>query len=269
MPRRWTASLHDDPSLDDQLVLLGTSLSCGVLWSRRSTILQCPIRYCCPYLALAYCGIGREAACFALAWGALLRIGEVAIACRKDLILPADVNNSVKHLLLRIVDPKTRFRAARHQVADGTAWSDFGGPIRIGDLRKEERLWPFSSATLRQRFYEPFFKNLHGLPWKAGSRPKQLNLASLRAGVATWLISQSESSELVWRRGRWVSQRTMEIYIQEVIASTFMTDIDDDSRTKVLKAMDLFLEILSRAIKFHACRIPQPTWAFSFSASKW
>ena len=57
-------------------------------------------------------------------------------------------------------------------------------------------------------------------------------------------------------------------YIQEVMASTFMTDIDDDSRTKVLKAMDLFLEILSRAIKFHACRIPQPTWVFLFSASK-
>ena len=54
----------------------------------------------------------------------------------------------------------------------------------------------------------------------------------------TWLISQSESSELVRRRGRWVSQRTMEIYIQEVMASTFMTDIDDDCRTKVLKAMD-------------------------------
>ena len=53
------------------------------------------------------------------------------------------------------------------------------------------------------------------------------------------------------------------------MASTFMTDIDDDSRTKVLKGMDLFLEILSPAIKFHACRIPQPRRVFLFSASKW
>ena len=124
-------------------------------------MLQSPIRYCWPYLALAYCGIGREAACFALAWGALLRIGEVVIACRKDLILPADVNNSVKHLLLRIVDPKTRFRAARHQVGK-MEQPDLILVVQLGfgDLRKEERLWPFSSATLRQRFCEPFFKNL-------------------------------------------------------------------------------------------------------------
>lgn len=60
----------------------------------------------------------------------------------------------------------------------------------------------------------------------------------------------------------------MEIYIQEVMASAFMTDIDDDCRTKVLKAMDLFLEILSRAIKYHASRIPQPMWVFWFSAGK-
>ena len=67
--------------------------------------------------------------------------------------------------------------------------------LGFGDLRKEERLWPFSSATLRQRL-RTILQKL-GLPWKAGSRPKQLNLASLRAGGATWPISQSESSELV------------------------------------------------------------------------
>ena len=90
-----------------------------------------------------------------------MRIGEVVIACRKDLILPGDVNNSVKHLLLRIVDPKARFRAARHQVGK-MEQPDLILVVQLGfgDLRKEERLWPFSSATLRQRFYEPFFKNL-------------------------------------------------------------------------------------------------------------
>ena len=212
-------------------------------------------------------GWTREAACFALAWGALLRIGEVVMAFRRDLILPADVNYSVNHLLLRIVDPKTRFRAARHQVGK-MEQPDLILVVQLGfgSLAAGEKLWPFTSSTLRHRLRSVLQKL--DLPWKAGARPKQLNLASLRAGGATWLISQSESSELVRRRGRWVSQRTMEIYIQEVMASTFMTDIDEACRNKVLKAMDLFLEILSEAIKFHACHIPQSTWVFLFSAGK-
>ena len=212
-------------------------------------------------------GWAREAACFALAWGALLRIGEVVSAVRGDLVLPTDVGNSVKHILLRIADPKTRFRAARHQVGK-MEQPDLILVVQLGfgNLEKGDRLWPFTSATLRQRL-RCVLRKL-SLPWQAGSKPKQLNLASLRAGGATWLIGQSESSELVRRRGRWVSQRTMEIYIQEVMASTFMTDIDDNCRLKVLSAMELFLEVLSTAIRFHACGIPSATWVFLFAAGK-
>ena len=152
----------------------------------------------------------REAACFALAFGALLRIGEVVSATRGDLVLPVDVDFSVKHLLLRIADPKTRFRAARHQVGK-MEQPDLILVVQLGfgGLAKHEKLWPLTSSTLRHRL-KSVLKKL-SLPCEAGSRPKQLNLASLRAGGATWLISQSESSELVRRRGRWVSQRTMEI----------------------------------------------------------
>ena len=212
-------------------------------------------------------GWTREAACFALAWGALLRIGEVISAKRGDLVLPVDVKFSVKHLLLRIADPKTRFRAAKHQVGK-MEQPDLILVVQLGfgGLKKEEKLWPFTSATLRHRLRSVLQKL--NLPWAAGSRPKQLNLASLRAGGATWLISQSESSELVRRRGRWVSQRTMEIYIQEVMASTFMTDIDEFCREKVLDAMNLFLVILSEAIKYSASAIPPSTWVFLFAAGK-
>ena len=68
------------------------------------------------------------------------------------------------------------------------------------------------------------------LPWKAGSKPRPLTLASFRAGGATWLISQCESSELVRKRGRWVSIQTMEIYTQEVMSLTYMTDIGEEAR---------------------------------------
>ena len=60
-------------------------------------------------------GWKQEAACVALAWGALLRFGEVFKAVRKDLLLPMDVGDSVEFLLIRIEEPKTRYRAARHQ----------------------------------------------------------------------------------------------------------------------------------------------------------
>ena len=57
----------------------------------------------------------REAAAFALAWGALLRIGEVLEAYRSDLVLPSDVFFSMDYALLKVSEQKTRFRAACHQ----------------------------------------------------------------------------------------------------------------------------------------------------------
>ena len=36
-------------------------------------------------------------------------------ASRKDLVMPGDVDNSIDDILLKIREPKTRYRAARHQ----------------------------------------------------------------------------------------------------------------------------------------------------------
>ena len=59
----------------------------------------------------------REASCFALCFGALLRSGELLAAVRGDLIFPQDVGGTLDHILIRILEPKTRFRAARHQAS--------------------------------------------------------------------------------------------------------------------------------------------------------
>ena len=48
------------------------------------------------------------------------------------------------------------------------------------------------------------------------------DLASLRPGGATWMLESTENAELVRRRGRWLSARVMEIYLQEVTAATFV-----------------------------------------------
>ena len=81
--------------------------------------------------ALATClvwGWTREAAIFAMSWGMLLRIGEVLSAKRSDVVFPQDVDvvfpqevdvvfpQDVEFSIdKKILEPKTRFRAARHQ----------------------------------------------------------------------------------------------------------------------------------------------------------
>eukprot|EP00435_Cladocopium_sp_Y103_P010770 s1163_g2.t2 len=75
-----------------------------------------PVQILIAFVATALSwGWTREAAVFSLAWGALLRIGEVLQARRADLIMPQDVEGTIDYVLLRIWEPKTRFKAARHQ----------------------------------------------------------------------------------------------------------------------------------------------------------
>ncbi len=70
---------------------------------------------------LAVCGLAllwgwpTEAAVFALTWSGLLRIGETISATRADLVLPCDAAPGTGFALLRILQPKTRGRVARHQ----------------------------------------------------------------------------------------------------------------------------------------------------------
>ena len=51
---------------------------------------------------------------------------------------------------------------------------------------------------------------------------KSLDLGSLRPGGATWILQQTEDGEFTRRRGRWLNERVMNIYIQEVSASIFV-----------------------------------------------
>ena len=219
---------------------------------------------------LAVClvwGWVREAAIFALAWGALLRIGEIFQARRCDLILPTDVGESVSFCLLRISEPKTRFRAARHQ-AGKLEQPDLIHIVQLGlkNLRKDQKLWELSGATLRARLSKVLEKLK--LPSANSGSLQALSLASFRPGGATWLITQTESAETVRRRGRWASFRVMECYLQEVAATTYMTDISENARQNVLQAVEIFPKLLGRALRFNSNAIPSSTWYFLFSKAK-
>ena len=206
-------------------------------------------------------GWEREAAVFALAWGALLRIGEVVEAVRADLILPADVSYTNSFALLRILEPKTRFRAARHQ-AGKLEHVDLLQVVQVGfgRLKPWERLWPLSASTLRSRLVKLLVQL--GLPSKPHESPKPMTLASFRPGGATHLMNLTESAELVRRRGRWASFRIMEIYLQEVSASTYLNLVSQEARSNVMLAFNLFPVIFKQVIKFNASKFPPAAWFF-------
>ena len=207
----------------------------------------------------------REAAVFALSWTGLHRIGEALAAYRRDLILPRDAAPGTDYALLQICSPKTRGRSAKHQAAH----IDPPDIIRLldaafGGLQRNEKLWPFSAGTLRRRFKA--LQGRFGLSSPEGGA--HFDLASFRPGGATWMLQLTENPDLVRRRGRWLSMRVMEIYLQEVQAATYLPSLRADQRAALNQACELFPSILARAIFFTESRIPPQAWYFLYTDRK-
>ena len=201
----------------------------------------------------------RLAGVMALSWGALLRVGEVCAAIRSDLLLPEDTNFTNAFGLLSIREPKTRYSAARHQ----SAKLDIGDLLEVvslafRNLKREQRLWPHSSQTLRIRFRQVL--QAAGLPTTTVAGSRALDPGSLRPGGATWLLQQYESGELVQRRGRWMNYRVMSIYIQEVGAFQYLAELEDKQRQKVLFLAQCFPEILQAVYQLQKAHIPEAIW---------
>ncbi|CAE7369100.1 folD, partial [Symbiodinium necroappetens] len=221
-------------------VLLLATLSCCLLW-----------------------GWLREAGIFALCWGGILRIGEATGARRADLILPSDVLGLQRHALLRIQEPKTRLRVARHQAAKveqldlvhliGLAFSE----LPAGTL-----LWDRSQQTLRKRL-DCVLARL-GVTTPRGGRP--IDLGSFRPGGATHLLQITEDSELVRRRGRWISPKVMEIYLQEVASVVLFPSQPYEVRCKILAFAQLFPEVLAKADLWTRQKLPHASWFALFSS---
>ncbi|CAE7271721.1 unnamed protein product, partial [Symbiodinium microadriaticum] len=213
-----------------------------------------------------YWGWLREAGIFALSWGGLLRIGEATSALRSDLILSADVLHLQRHALIRIEEPKTRMRMARHQSAK-IEQSDLVELLHLAfaDLEASNRLWAQSPQMLRRRF--DWVLERIGLP-SARTGKKQLDLGSFRPGGATFLLSQTEDSELVRRRGRWASQRVMEIYIQEVQASVYFPSLPVELRQRIMDLAQCFAPVLAQATAWKKVGIPPSSWFALFSAGE-
>ena len=211
-------------------------------------------------ISTAFCwGWIQVAGILALSWGGVTRIGEAVSASRADLLLPSDFGWTINYVLLQISEPKTRFRAARHQVAK----LDQPQLVKVVELAfrnfcKADFLWPHSGQTLRLRFNK--ILAALGLAGGLPGAPRGLDLGSLRAGGATWMLQTTEDSELVRRRGRWLNARTMEIYIQESSALQFLPSLPDSTRKLLLQAITIFPQVLAKFVAFDNSGIPSSAW---------
>ena len=204
-------------------------------------------------------GWTRVAGVIALAWGGLARIGEVLAAKRKHLVLPEDTGDDGKAVYLSVMEPKTRFRAARHQCLK----VDQPQLVRMiclafGGLGPEEKLWLMSPSTMRARFD----KLLTALKLTRSLVPgvKDFDLGSLRAGGATWMMQVTESPDLVRRRGRWISNRVMEIYVQEISALMYLPRLPSDIKEHIYLWANSLNSCLDAAAKFSAYKLSPCHW---------
>ena len=188
-----------------------------------------------------------------------MRIGEVLTARRRDLILPQDGAPGLQFALLQIQQPKTRGVSAKHQAAridpeDVVALLS----AVFGKWDGDDRLWKMSPSTLRKRFAS-LLRSL-GLPSTRTKDITPFDLASLRPGGATWLLHRFEDAELVRRRGRWVSVRVLEIYLQEVQACTYQARLPKLAQKRVADLAASFPTILEKALFFLRSSIPCTAW---------
>ena len=209
-------------------------------------------------LALLW-GWCREGALFALGWTGVLRIGEIFGARREDLILPRDAAPGVQFALLKIKLPKTRGRAARHQSArvepsDVVALLD----ATFAHLLPSEFLWDRSPSALRKRF--SVLQAALGLDGGRGKAGLPYSLSSLRPGGATYWLQATEDAEYVRRKGRWLSTRVLEVYLQETTFATYTQKMSGVSQSRVYMICSHFNEILLKAIAFKEAYIPECAW---------
>ena len=204
-------------------------------------------------------GWSREAAVISLCWTGVLRIGEIFQATRGDLILPEDAAPGVWYALLKIRLPKTRGRAAKHQ----STRIDSADVVKLlcsvyGKMSSSSPLWHLSPSTLRKRFSTLQLALGITKPDKPNSVP--YSLGSLRPGGATYWLQTTEDSEYVRRKGRWISAKVFEIYVQEAAVATFNQRLTEEARERIDSLSRLFGQILDRAVFLRSSHIPEVCW---------
>ena len=123
-------------------------------------------------------------------------------------------------------------------------------------LAPPQRLWPFSGQTMRSKLQKLLEANkLTHLP---PPYTRGLDLGCLRAGGASWLLMRSEDSTLTRRRGRWISNKIMEIYVQEVCALSFKST--SSHKEFIVSGVQIF-PCMKRVDELQRAKVPEMVWS--------
>ena len=74
------------------------------------------------------------------------------------------------------------------------------------------------------------------------------------------MLQLTEDSELVRRRGRWASAKVMEVYLQEIAASTFLPALPPEQKRPVFLFAAGFQKVLTQAAIWFRNGIESNVW---------
>jgi hypothetical protein len=194
-------------------------------------------------------GWKRFVALLLLGFEGIARVGELLRARRGDLVLPSDLGAAEgSAVFLKIRKPKTMRRGkgrVQHLKIDGELVSTFLESV-LGPLEEFLPLFPLSAAAFRTRWQRVLFA-LH-VPKHLQPTP-----ASLRGGGAIAAYRRGESIQSIMWRMRLLSLSTLESYLQELAAETFMTKLPHSAKSKIRSAALFFPLALGHSVCTASC----------------
>jgi len=186
----------------------------------------------------------------------MLRPFEGLALRKEDILLPHHFGHFVHACFLRVLTPKTRHIGARRQFAkiDDASVIGFIAALTFV-LEKQERLFPGGAGAFRGRW--------NAILVALGIDPSLLTPGGLRTGGATHLFEelQEDIARVCWR-GRWLNQRNLEIYVQELGPGFFLSQLDPSVLNKILLFSAYMPLVLETARQWTLQRIPVAVWPY-------
>ena len=174
---------------------------------------------------------------------------------------------------------ETKARQEARRETDINTYHKFHQPLKVklkiiiayaqiitvfGQLLPSEPLWPLRSGTFRKRFAAlgkaiglTVDRNVAHGRFELG---EVVDLRSLRTGGATDLWLATENAMLVQQRGRWANIKNMNIYLQELAATTLLSRLPDEVRLSVFDLHALATPLLLLGCRYTRAGIASELW---------